>query len=770
MANNLSTDEEHFLLLQVIEDYLNRRYSEADAESMLCIHSLLSHWIQKLSALPDQPVFLVNKMAHIFSLVFATDFPDRWPTFMDDLFLSQGLDSVPIVIFYLKTLLAIDSEVVDRDIQRDKLSFDRNTKIKDFMRELCIPQIVKSWWTILERCSDVTAQCLCLDAIAAFVDWINVELIANDLFVQLVISRLGKKELSEVRVYLLFSTPKKHRLNVIFKNSDYDDVSRAGSLLSAIGSVLIDTVFTRIVSICFRRYVVSEELDVDGSGEDEIEFAEYRKELRGILNTIGTMRPDLIVSPLESLVAEVSASAGGTAMPIARLEAIVQLVHGLVEIIPANFVNAKEGWMGRGAQLPVNLLNSMQLDGRSASVHVLYFEVACRYERLLMTRPQPVIPQIAAAFLDERGITFPVARVRTRIVYLFCRFVKAHKTALSPLVSEVIARLAPLLVMSSRSDQLLTADDQAFIFEATGTLIVFGELGVEQKSTYIGELANKLAERFLAATRELQMVRVSEDATKIQMVQQFMANTVGYCSRLSKAFNNSYSMQSCRCVDMYMKLLNLFLGHLTPENAFLLESVRQLAHRLVVCLDSELLPVLPALLSALVSIDLDSMNHLLILSHQIVAKFKVSFQILYIIDDILSGDFFDSLQEAATRFALSSDQPCQKLALATLSRTSVGNTQWWQRTLRTALEVPSLSHISASDAGISHLQVVHEVASTLLTLQKAHPEEFAVAVKSLMPGELGLNLLSALENFKSRALDEQLLIIYEKIRKAQQLI
>ncbi|KAE9419010.1 hypothetical protein Angca_005139 [Angiostrongylus cantonensis] len=209
MANNLFTDEEHFLLLQVIEDYLNRRYSEADADSMLCIHSLLSHWI----------------------------------------------------IFYLKTLLAIDSEVVDRDIQRDKLSFDRNTKIKDFMRELCIPQIVKSWWTILERCSDVTAQCLCLDAIAAFVDWIDVELIANDLFVQLVISRLGNKELSEAAVRAvsalilkgmlpakklslvtaLTDVMRNSQLITVNPNSDYDDVSRAGSLLSAIGSVLIDT-------------------------------------------------------------------------------------------------------------------------------------------------------------------------------------------------------------------------------------------------------------------------------------------------------------------------------------------------------------------------------------------------------------------------------------------------------------------------------------------------------------------------------------------------
>lgn len=903
MANNSFTDEEHFLLLQVIEDYLTRRYSEADANSVLCIRNLLSHWIQKLSTRADQPVFLINKMAHIFSLVFAADFPERWPTFIDDLFLSQGLDTIPLVVFYLKTLLAIDSEVVDRDIQRNKQSFDRNTKIKDFMRDLCVPQIVKSWWTILERCSDVTAQCLCLDALAVFVDWIDVDLIANDLFVQLVISRLGNKELSEAAVRavsaLIFKgmlpakklslvtaltdVMRNHQLISVNPNSDYDDVLRAGSLLSAVGSVLIDTyhklmnedaidaqrciksfednmdslllvldnedpelsglvistlrsyvalfkesymdenficVLTRIVSICFRRFVISEELDVDGSGEDEIEFAEYRKEIRGLLNTIGNIRPNLIVSPLESLVAEISASGGGTAMPVARLEAIVQLVHGLVEIIPANFVNAKEGWLGRGAQLPVSLLNSMQLDGRSASVHVLFFEIACRYERLLMARPQPVIPQVAAAFLDERGIAFRVARVRTRIVYLFCRFVKAHKTVLSPLVSEVIARLAPLLVMSPQSDQLLTAEDQAFIFEATGTLIVFGELGVDQKSTYIGELANKLGESFLAAASELQMLRISGDKTKELMIKQFMTNIVGYCSRLSKAFNNSYSMQSCRCVDVYMKLLNLFLGHLTAENAFLLESVRQLAHRLVVCLDSELLPVLPALMSTLASVstDLDSMNHLLILSHQIVAKFKkeclrsgVDFgailesaarlaveseptpalraqdetayrnliyvrrsflQLFYtstisdMLPEIASGELFDNLQEAATQFALSSDQPCQKLALATLSRTSTVSTQWWQRTLRTALEVPSLSHINASDAG--SMVVVHEVASTLLTLRKAHPEEFAVATKSLMPGELGLNLLSILENLKSRALDKQLLVLYEKIRKAQQ--
>lgn len=69
---------------------------------------------------------------------------------------------------------------------------------------------------------------------------------------------------------------------------------------------------------------------------------------------------------------------------------------------------------------------------------------------------------------------------------------------------------------------------------------------------------------------------------------------------------------------------------------------------------------------------------------------------------------------------------------------------------------------------LSLLQVVHEVASTLQTLRQAHPEEFKVAVQSLMPGELGAELLSMLENLKSRALDKQLLLMYDKIRAAQQ--
>ncbi|PIO58357.1 hypothetical protein TELCIR_20210 [Teladorsagia circumcincta] len=91
--------------------------------------------------------------------------------------------------------------------------FDRNTKIKDFMRDLCISQIVQSWWTILAAVRAVSA------------------LIQKGM--------PPSKKLSLVTA--LTDVMRNNNLINVNPNSDYEDVLRAGSLLSSVGSVLIDT-------------------------------------------------------------------------------------------------------------------------------------------------------------------------------------------------------------------------------------------------------------------------------------------------------------------------------------------------------------------------------------------------------------------------------------------------------------------------------------------------------------------------------------------------
>lgn len=78
--------EEQFLLLQVIEDYLNKRYHSSSQGDVSVIRTFLLHYTKNSrSSTVDQPAFLTNKMAHIFSLVFAADFPERWSSFFNDL-------------------------------------------------------------------------------------------------------------------------------------------------------------------------------------------------------------------------------------------------------------------------------------------------------------------------------------------------------------------------------------------------------------------------------------------------------------------------------------------------------------------------------------------------------------------------------------------------------------------------------------------------------------------------------------------------------------
>lgn len=60
-------------------------------------------------------MFIKNKVAQLFSLVFVQDYLNHWPTFFQDLlqYLSHG---PPVIDVFLRILLAIDIEVVDRDI------------------------------------------------------------------------------------------------------------------------------------------------------------------------------------------------------------------------------------------------------------------------------------------------------------------------------------------------------------------------------------------------------------------------------------------------------------------------------------------------------------------------------------------------------------------------------------------------------------------------------------------------------------------------------
>lgn len=151
-----------------------------------------------------EKVFIRNKAAQVFALTFVVDYPSLWPKFFFDVLLLVGLNPSGVDV-YLRTLMAIDAEVVDRDVlhspevrrvgapreaPEDLLLLTdgcfqetrRNTLIKDGMREQCIPHLVESWFQILQtyQQSHPELTCQCLEVVGAYVSWIDLNLIAND--------------------------------------------------------------------------------------------------------------------------------------------------------------------------------------------------------------------------------------------------------------------------------------------------------------------------------------------------------------------------------------------------------------------------------------------------------------------------------------------------------------------------------------------------------------------------------------------------------------
>ncbi|KAG0723542.1 Exportin-T [Chionoecetes opilio] len=132
-------------------------------------------------------------MALVFSGI-----PWTVPSFIVDVLstLHTGHNAVDL---YLRLLLAIDAEVVDREIIHTQAESERNNRIKDTMREHCVLDLTNSWHNILVEYekSHPSLVCQCHDVIGAYICWIDITLIANNRFVCKLVDHLKEPLLRE---------------------------------------------------------------------------------------------------------------------------------------------------------------------------------------------------------------------------------------------------------------------------------------------------------------------------------------------------------------------------------------------------------------------------------------------------------------------------------------------------------------------------------------------------------------------------------------------
>ncbi|KAK6110318.1 Exportin 1-like family protein [Brugia pahangi] len=906
--------EEHFMLLQVIETYLTVRYADNDQDQDI-IRRWMYGWLRRLSSPENLPSYLVNKMAQLFALVFATDFPKRWPNFMEEVFFQQMVSSPEITVFFLRTLIAIDCEVVDREIRRTKQETERNMRIKDAMRDNCNYSLALIWTQILVSLTsfvellqfeaennDLKTRELCLDVIACYIDWIDLELVVNNTTIPFIISSYCLKNehtcesaISAINAMVTKGMDAEKKLvltaslcTILRENGSFDlrennadDVLRTGALISSLGCALIDchTCFSKtgdveksiqcevllqeqadIALLCFsnedidasetvveflRRYVcilktqefekrhdftsrmiciaidrykAASDVDLSNTdGEVVAEFMAYRRQLRNMLSAVGNFEPEPILMKLEPSVQNVCENWKQCQMNV--VEATLALVYDLADFIHTNF-GSNSGLISERAKiLAVQILQSTINHCGLPCINTLFFEIACRYERILQNSTG-LLPLILEAFLDTRGIRQSSLRSRSRIIYLFCRFVKAHKLFVGSQAENILAQLESFFTVTSEEDYQLSKEDQMYLYESTSVLIIHSNLPVERKQECMKILGLSLLQKFSRITERLSRTK---NVDEVQQLHQRFADVIGYSARVTKAFSNNYTMQYCQCTIIFIELMEVFLDKVTPNNVEGLDALRQYLHRMVTCLDGEILAMLPVICNKYldVGLDLKMMHDFLILLQQIFGKFKkrlleiglnipALFDILWAaqrtsvdtcneshvkdmvyynraflqtILSILTHDltvmltdcgveFLNKIADSLISFMSLNDVPTQRMTFQIISKLflklsndgSVACIEFlWEKAVCGALQTPLNGNHDLTDAQCILLQ--HEIYVCLQTLRSCSLERFDQCLQLSLPAHFARNFCQCMSSYKGKQLEKALDTQYAQLRR-----
>ncbi|KAL0489189.1 exportin-T [Acrasis kona] len=252
-----SRPEVKFWSLQTLTQYFQQRSQLLQPNEVQLIKQGMMSWITEIVAKREVPSFVKGKFAQALVILFKTLYPTNWPTFFKDLFSTLNLGEA-VVDLYVRILEAIDDEIVTRLIDRTPEENKRTTLIKDNMREDCIPEMVKTWYTIIEA-KHPTLSPRCLKVMPGYIDWIDINLITTDSFMGLFFSLMKLKEyrnevcdcLYEIcikgmpaveKVNLLSRLQLPNLVSTIQYNSDEDDMfsTRVAKLTNAICVQLLE--------------------------------------------------------------------------------------------------------------------------------------------------------------------------------------------------------------------------------------------------------------------------------------------------------------------------------------------------------------------------------------------------------------------------------------------------------------------------------------------------------------------------------------------------
>lgn len=746
-----SNDHTKFFCMQVVENYLKTRYKSpqvSDADQNLLKQFMSQLLQQQVNRKANEKNFLTRKAAQLFALVSLIDFPHRWPSFFNDLMVTSQW-SVGNADFYLKCLMAIHSEIVDREIPHTPDELNLITFYKDAVRQSCVNQLVESWFLLLKEHSNKNAEITCqtLEVIGAYISWIEINLIVNDRFVQFFTYALDQVDLRETTCtcleeiinkgmdvnaklklidFLWLNVIQQHAMNLerqkSFTNEEQDDCDyllKFGKLLNTIGTNLFEgwqkvnrkepdtanllaqsielklpfvllllnhadddisecvseycmhyigilkqnKMLTReqqanienMLNIIINKTKYDSSFNFDHEGEDEAMFLEYRKNIKLVFDSIAQLDNDLVLATVKNLV--IDTTANWPMKSYADIENALYLLFVLAEAIPSSQGNHFQPRQHKSdclCQMIQATITSNLVQNHHRIVKLQYFENLARYYRFFQLYPQ-FVESVVDHFIGPHGLHNPDPKLRSRVSYLFCRYTKDLKNLVSNYVEKILNTVQDLLVIwsplqsnstksgggagdSAEQQGALSSDDQLFLYETVSVLIVTGHLAPEIKAQLMKSLLEPTVASFPVLMAKYCELGNSEHDEKVKLVYANCLYTVmAVASRSSKGFSNQYKVKDCQCVEIFLEILRIFMPaiSITTHKSLIHSGIRQYFHRMIVCLDNEVLEYLPLTIEHLLKINNEpkDLHDLFPLINQILSKYKL--QIVQFMQHIL---------------------------------------------------------------------------------------------------------------------------------------
>ncbi|KNA26123.1 hypothetical protein SOVF_000400 [Spinacia oleracea] len=210
----------------------------------------------------DSPAFIKNKLAQVLVTLIYFEYPSIWSSVFVD-FLPHLNRGAVVIDMFCRLLIALDDELISLDYPRNADDVAVAGRVKDAMRQQCVPQIVRLWYDIVTayKNSDSEICASVLDSMRRYISWIDISLIANDVFIPLlfelllveglpeqlrsasagcVLAVVMKRMDSQVKLTLLKSLQINRVFGLISDETDTELVSSIASLLTGYATEILE--------------------------------------------------------------------------------------------------------------------------------------------------------------------------------------------------------------------------------------------------------------------------------------------------------------------------------------------------------------------------------------------------------------------------------------------------------------------------------------------------------------------------------------------------